>query len=308
LQLRDGVERAYQLQFDTDEGLWAEIQNPYGPSRKRVMRAFSVEADAKTLHTTVLSPNDWPYNPDNGKTEIWTVELGADGTTLAIVGDGAVEEFSQGPWPKPTDGLTAMVHVFPSGGPVDDAFCSSGASGFDYPTFLEVARGLGQELPLGIDVVAGVRPGAWHDASDNNQFSVRNVPGFERLGGTELSDTFNFFVTYFGELQHPGGELGFRELDDVVEDGVWVFLGDGVGSSDPLDIAFEVHGFAWNDDEEIYTDRPAGAVAFEIVSARCAVAIEDVDLEWRVAGAPWEPMGKASFTPVVTAELFPPAL
>ncbi len=44
--------------------------------------------------------------------------------------------------------------------------------------------------------------------------------------GTLLSDQRNFVVLYTGTVDHPGGELGFREQDDGVEDAVEVGIED----------------------------------------------------------------------------------
>src|SRR5690606_6594648 len=132
--------------------------------------------------------------------------------------------------------------------------CDSGLNGFDYPTLFAFARGDSPDI-VATDVVAGAHLRTWTDPSNNNQFSVNDVDGFDRLGGTELSDTFNFFVTYSGALSHPGGPLSRRELDDSVEDAVWTFLGDDAGAGGEADLFLEVHGFAWPD---ATSDEPSG--------------------------------------------------
>jgi hypothetical protein len=222
------------------------------------------------------------------------------------------EEFTEGPWPVPDDGLTATVHVFAVGGAVDQAFCDSGLNGFDYPTFdyptlLAFARGDSPDI-VATDVVAGAHLLTWTDPSNNNQFSVNDVDGFDRLGGTVLSDTYNFFVTYTGMVAHPGGSLAMRELDDSVEDAVWVFLGDKAGVGGEADLFLEVQGFAWPDAtaDEPAADLPAGDLPIEAILVRCTEAITDVDVELRTGADPWLLVGDAASTPVITPQLFPP--
>ena len=53
----------------------------------------------------------------------------------------------------------------------------------------------------------------------------------DQFGGTHLSDQFNFVVRYTGTIDHPGGSFVVREDDDRVEDVVWVFMEDKVGSA-----------------------------------------------------------------------------
>ncbi|MEZ4380780.1 MAG: MYXO-CTERM sorting domain-containing protein [Nannocystaceae bacterium] len=309
-QTRGGLERAYELRFDSDSLLWSELRNPYGPARLREMRAFKVDADGLTAHSTVIQPPGWEVHPENGRKDDWTIEvLDGDPRTLRTTRDGVVEEFTEGEWPAPEGGLTAIARVFKVGGAVDEAFCDSGAGGFDYPTLFAFARGDSDEI-VASDVVAGAPLLSWTDPSQNNQFSLNDVAGFDQLGGTELSDSFNFFVTYSGTISHPGGALRMREADDSVEDGVWVFLGDKVGSADTGDLFLEVHGFAWPDKtaDEPSADVPAGEVAIEALLVRCTEAIKDVDVEIRLPGDAWKLVGEVASTPVITDELFPPAI
>lgn len=306
-QARGGKTRAYELRFDTDSFLWSELQNPYGPARVREMRAFKLDGDL--FNTTVIQPPGWPVHPDNGRQDTWSLELiEGDPRRLRTTRDGVIEEFEEGPWPAPEDGLTATVRVFKVGGAVDKAFCDSGFSGFDYITLLDFARGKSDEI-VATDVVAGAKLQTWTDPSKNNQFSVNDVHGFDQLGGTDLSDTFNFFVTYTGTVAHPGGAVKMREQDDSVEDAVWAFLNDKVGSSNVGDLFLEVQGFAWPDKTEDAPSAtfPAGDLPIEAILVRCTEAIKDVDIQIDL-GDGWQLVGDAPTQPVINTQLFPPAL
>ncbi len=309
-QTRDGLDRGFELRFDSESLLWSELRNPYGPSRLREMRAMQVEDDGKTVHTTVIQPPGWEVHPENGRTDEWEVEvIDGDPRILRTVRDGVVEEFTEGEWPTPAGGLTATAHVFKVGGAVDEAFCDSGGSGFEYLTLFAFARGNHEDI-VATDVVAGAHLIEWTDPSNNNQFSLNDVDGFDQLGGTTLSDTFNFFVTYTGTVSHPGGELEMREGDDSVEDAVWVFLDDKVGSDNTDDLFLEVHGFAWPDKtpDEPSGNFPAGDLPFEAILVRCTEAIKDVEVEIRLPNDDWMLVGDVDTTPVINEELFPPAL
>ncbi|HRI11230.1 MAG TPA: hypothetical protein PKW35_25605, partial [Nannocystaceae bacterium] len=309
LQNRGGKERAYELRFDADSLLWSEVRNPFGPARLREMRAFGVEGDGMTAHSTVIQPPGWPIHPENGRKDDWTLEV-LDGAPriLRTTRDGVVEEFEEGPWPAPQDGLTATVRVFKVGGVIDKAFCDSGLNGFDYINLFKFARGMSDEI-VATDVVAGAKLDPWTDPSQNNQFSVNDVHGFDQLGGTELTDTFNFFVTYTGTVGHPGGDLAMREGDDSVEDALWVFLGDKVGSENENDLFLEVQGFAWPDKtaDAPSASFPAGDLPFEAILVRCTEAIKDVDVDIDLGGG-WKTVGDAPTKPVINDDLFPPAL
>jgi len=309
-QTRDGLTRGYELRFDSDSLLWSELRNPYGPSRVREMRAFQVEADGKTAHSTVIMPPGWPVHPENGRMDDWEIELiDGDPRRLRTTRDGAVEEFVEGEWPAPTDGLTAIVRVFKVGGVIDQAFCDSGLNGFDYPALFAFARGDSDEI-VATDYVAGAHLLTWTDPSKNNQFSINDVDGFDRLGGTELSDSFNFFVTYTGTIKHPGGPLTMREGDDSVEDAVWVFLGDQAGKGGEDQLFLEVQGFAWPDatPDAPAGNYPAGDLAIEAIVVRCTEAIKDVDVEIQLPNSQWQLVGDAPSTPPIDPELFPPAI
>ncbi len=307
---RDGKTRVYELRFDSDSLLWSELRNPFGPSRLREMRAMKVDPDGASVHTTVIQPPGWEVHPENGRMDDWTVEvIDGDPRTLRTTRDGAVEEFTEGAWPAPTDGLTAIVRVFKVGGVVDEAFCDSGASGFDYISLFNFARGNSDEIQA-VDVVAGAKLDTWTDPSNNNQFSVNDVDGFDRHGGTVLSDTFNFFVTYTGTITHPGGEIGMREGNDEVEDAVWAFLGDKAGTGQEMDLFLEVQGFAWPDatPDENFGNFPAGDVPIEAIVVRCTEAIKNVDVEITVPPNDWMLVGNAPTVPVINTDLFPPAI
>ena len=309
-QMRDGRSRAIEYQFDAPSQLWAEIRNPYGPSRLREMRAMVFDADGMSVETTVTSPGGWPIHPENGRKDDWTIEV-IDGTPrkLRTTRGGVMEEFDEGPWPVPQTGLTAFVNVF-TDGPVNTAFCTSGISGFDHQTIWDFARDMSTEPSLGTDVVAGVPLDTWTDASGNNQFAVQNVPGFDQHGGTDLTDQFNFVVRYFGTVTHTGGTIGMRERNDDVEDVVWTFLGGDVGSNDPDDLFLEVHGFLFPDatPPEPSATFAGGDVTLEAILVRCNQEIRDVDVEIELNGGGWQLVGSAPTKPEINTTLFPTAL
>jgi hypothetical protein len=305
LQGRDGKTRAYELKFDAPSLLWSEIRNPYGPARLRELRVFKVDADGLNVHSTVITPAGWPVPPDDGRDEDWTIEvLPGSPRKLRTAREGVVEEFEEGELSPPVDGLTATVRLFPPGGDVDDAFCASGLKGFDYGTILNFAR----EGEVA-DVVAGAKLLRWSDPT-NNRFSIADVPGFDRLGGTELRDRFNFFVTYEGTVQHPGGAIRMRERDDSVEDAVWTFLGPDVGSSSTNDVFLEVHGFVWPElsSNEPSTTMQAGNVPIEAILVRCAQQIQPVDVEIALGNRGYQLVGNTRTKPLINEDLFPPAL
>ena len=306
---RGGTTRGYELHFRADSLMWAEIRNPYGPARLREMRGFTMDEDA-TVHSTVITPNGWPINPENGRQDDWTIVV-TDGNprTLTTTRNGDVETFEEGAWPIPESGLTATVYVFTPGQTMDDAFCSSGLSGFDYNVILQFSRG---NLPLEVietDRVAGAPLVQWADVGNN--FSIVDVAGFDQLGGTELSDQFNFVVHYRGVIEHPGGSMSMRELDDSVEDALWVFLDSNVGSSNVNDIFLEVHGFWWADAtaDEPSATFPAGDVEFEAMLVRCAVDFEGdpIDVQLLNANTSWTHVGNFPSRPEINTTLFPPA-
>lgn len=306
--MRQGKERALELRFDSKSLLWAEIRNPYGPSRRRELRVMTVDADGATVRTTVVSPVEWPDAREIGRKDEWRLEV-MPGTPrrLRASRGGVTEEYTEGAAPRPQDGLTATVRTFSSGGRVDKAFCSSGAGGFTYGALFDFARGRGAEAPQASDTAAGARLLRWRDASGENRFAVTDVNGF---AGTDLSDQYNFVVTYRGVVKHPGGALQVRELNDVVEDGLWIFIGDKVGSNNTSDLLLEVHGFVWADltPDAPSVTLPAGDIPIEVILVRCAKAISDVDVQIRLAGGSYQLVGDAPTRPDLSDSLFPPAL
>lgn len=190
---------------------------------------------------------------------------------------------------------------------MDKAFCTSGASGFSYGPLFDFARGKSAQTSLGQDLVGGAKLLKWRDATGQNRFAVSDVPGFSDLGGTSLSDQANFLVHYQGVVRHPGGAFQVREQNDVVEDGIWVFIGNNVGTGT---FFLEVHGFIFPDGtaDEPSTNLPAGDIPIEIIVARCAKQISDIDAEIRLAGGSYQLIGNAPTTPTVNDTLFPPAL
>jgi hypothetical protein len=299
-----------QIEFSGSSLQWVEIVNPYGPARRREHRVFTLDADGKTLHTTVDAPAGWPILPNNGQKRDFQVTV-IDGSprTLVVKGSSGEEIYQEGPAPAPKDGLTATARAFETG-PVSDAFCTSGLSGFDLKTFWDFARGKSSQPVLAEDTVAGAKLKTWTDPTGSNKFAVVDIDGFDRLGGTDMSDQFNFVVTYTGKVKHPGGLLKMKELNDVVEDGVWVFLGGKVGSSLKSDLFLEVHGFAWADStpDEPSQSFAAGDLPIEIIVARCAKAISNVDVMISLNGGPFTLVGNAPTLPEINDKLFPPGL
>jgi hypothetical protein len=297
VQTRDGIERAYQLEFRASLLMWGELRNPYGPARHREMRSFTID-EAGGIHSTVIVPAGWPANIDNGRRDDWDVAI-VDGTprTLRVSRSGAVEIFEEGPMPAPASGLTAVVYSFAPGGAIDDAFCDSGTGGFDYDVLLGAARGATLEQTLAPLLT-------WQGG---NAFAVTDVAGFGELGGSHLTSQANFVVRYFGTLHHPGGTLRMRELDDTVEDGVWVFLNDAVGSSSTARLFLEVHGFAWADktpdSPEVTMD--AGDIPVEVILYRCTEPVIPVDVQIDLGTNLYQLLGDADTEPDLAPELFP---
>jgi hypothetical protein len=310
LHTRGGKERAYELQFNSAGNLWAEIRNPFGPARKREMRTFSVDPDGESVHSAVVTPAGWAPDPEEGRMDDWTLKI-IDGPprVLQVTRAGVTEAFDEGPWPAPTDGLTAEVRVFASGGAIDDAFCSAGTS-FDYAAFFDFARGLSTMPVIASDIVAGAKLSSWHDVSGQNNLGITDVQGFDLLGGTELTNKFNFFVRYTGAVVSPGGELRMRELDDTVEDGLWAFLASKVGSKNTADLFLEVHGFVWADStpDEVAATVASGDIPIEIILVRCANQIDDVDVQIGLGTGPFQLVGDTPSKPAIDDTLFPPAL
>jgi hypothetical protein len=307
--VRKGKTRAIELRFRASSLQWAEIQNPYGPARKRELRSFYIENDGASVIATANTPLAWPDRTDEmGRQEFKVVIKAGSPRTLEVTRNGVTERYTEGATPRPTNGLTASVRAFGSG-PIEDAFCTSGAGGFDYTTIYNFARGRAG-TPLGEDLVAGAKLNAWVDNTGQNRFSVTDVDGFRNEGGTNLSDTFNFFVRYTGFVVHPGGDLVMRERDDTVEDGLWAFLGPQVNSLNVNDLFLEVHGFVFADKTPDAPRRtlPAGKVPVEIILVRCAKPISPVHVELAFGAGAFSLVGAAPTEPEINNTLFPPAL
>lgn len=308
---RDGKERAIELRFDAGSLLWAEIRNPFGPARRRELRVFTVDTDGQTLHSTVITPTDW-IDPDKqiGRRDDWTLTV-MPGTPRRLIVTRKLtpmvtEEFTEGAWPAPTTGLTATARVFTAGGSVDKAFCTSAAN-FNDGLYFDFARGKTNTDLIIEDRMAGAKLLKWRDATGQNRFSVTDVPGFADLGGSELSSQSNFFVHYKGTIKHPGGLFQVREADDDVEDGLWIFVGNNVGTNN---FFLEVHGFLIPDRTGNTPSMmlPAGDVPVEIIIARCAKQIIDVDAEIILGSGGYQAIGNVASTPEITTTQFPAAL
>ncbi|MEZ4219806.1 MAG: hypothetical protein R3B13_02675 [Polyangiaceae bacterium] len=309
-QMRDGKERIIQMEFDTSSLFWAEVRNPFGPARQRRMRIMQVQGDGKTVSTTVTVPAGWPSDPDNGKKDSFELEvLPGSPRTLKVTQGSTTETFTEGAWPAPTSGLTAVVRVFATGGAMAKAYCEAGLGTLDRNVIWNFARGKSTESVLGEDIVAGAQLSKWTDPTNNNQFAVTDVPGFDLNGGTLLSDQFNFIVLYLGTVSHPGGSFGLREKDDTVTDPMWAFLGPNVGSSSTGDVFLEVEnilsviGLTNAEEFAVFT---AQDLPIEAMVLRCNKQIKDIDVELNQGS--WKAMGTASTKPQIDNTLFPPAL
>lgn len=301
--------RGLELRFRASSLQWAEVQNPYGPGRKRELRSFTVATDGETVNAVANTPLEWPDRSGVTGPAAYSVRV-VEGTPrkLEVTKGSVTETFEEGPFPRPTRGLTASVRAFPSG-QVSDAFCTSGANGFDYGTFLDFARGRAGTA-LAEDTVAGAKLLAWVDPTNQNRFSVTDVDGFDGAR-TDLSDTFDFFVRYTGAIAFPaGGSFRMRERDDVVADGVWAFLGRNVGSRSTADLFLEVHGFVFADKtpDVPQTTLPSGNVPIEIIVARCAKQISPVHVEISLNGGSFALVGDVPSVPAIDDTLFPPPL
>jgi hypothetical protein len=315
------VSRLYEVHFDAPNQEWGEIRNPWGPARLRRFRGMEFDDDGLTVNSVVITVNDWPYDPENGTYETWTFQI-LDGTPrrLLIAGEGRLEAFLEGACAQPTGGLTAHARAFDTG-TVENAFCLSGigflGNNFDYDVLWKFARAEIEEdlfpdaIAVNEDWVAGAPLMSYFDGSGNNQFALTNVNGFDRHGGTELVDQYNFTVRYTGTITHPGGQLCMREDDQLVEDGLWVYLGGDAGTTtDSDDLFLEVHGFLWSPEtgDEPCTVLPKGDIAVEILMIRCAVQIEEVRLEMKLGSGSWKKVGLQPTKPEYPTELFPPVL
>jgi len=305
---RDGAFRAYELSFHTAGYEWAELRNPFGPGRQRAGGQFIVHPDGSTLQAV---------DDATGDVRTWTVTVQEGNPRKLLLDDGsAVEEFTEGPWPAPTGGLTAEVRVFQSNGAIADAYCKAGSfqCDIDYDVLFAFARGGGPESDLGSDAVAGSALLGWYNVPN---FAVTDLDGFSPgdLGGTPLSDQFNFVVRYTGWVQHPGGLLEMREEDDDVGEfnptdygGVWAFVGGdvGVGGFDQLFLGVNAFGFCSDGSgDEPGTNQNAGLVPIEIIMIRCNTDGPPVDVQMALQGGAWTYVGNQPTVPDTTA--FAPA-
>ena len=318
LQARDEggtlVERAYEQHFDADELRWGEIRNPYGPGRQRVLRAFNPTAagDEIVVESTIMIPTGWE-TPESlrGRRDSWTFEVIDSDPRLLVITDAATgfeETYEEGPWPAPTDGLTAEVRVFGSTGSVYEAYCGAGFSSWEDAPVLDFARGTSATLPLAEDVVAGAVLGRWAD--DVGTFAVTDLHGFSRLGGTELSAQANFTVRYVGTLAHTG-HLSVREEDDGYSRmASWTFTGSDIGGGREAAL-HEIYHFTGNDDETVTAGSlPAGEVEVEVVVVWCSGAGGEpfaLQQSRTSARGPWETFGTGGVVAIDPA-LFPPVL
>lgn len=318
MQLRSGKQRAIELRFRTTDLFWAETRNPFGPARRRELRVFSIDEDGSTVRSTITQTPDGPDTTRPlGKQESWKIEI-VPGTPRKLrltnqESPSIVEEYTEGAWPAPQAGLTATVRVFSAAGgaPAYESFCGKSLlSTPDYSTLFASARGRSTETLLGTDLMAGAKLVQWRDSSGANRFAVTDVPSFSDLGGTLLSDQANFFVHYQGTINHPGGAFQITEDDDEVADGIWAFIENKVGSSNPSDLFLEVHSLAIPDKtvDAPSTTPAAGLVPIEIIVLRCNKTIKDIDIKLRLNGGAYQHVGNVSSNPTIDDTLFPPAL
>lgn len=313
---RDGKRRFIELSFRMSTLQWAEIQNPFGPGRKRELRSFTI-ADDGLLQTTVTNPPGWAdatLNGVKGEYRLRVVEGSPRKLVVSNVKTNVSEELVEGPVPAPTTGMTATVRTFASGGVIDNAFCqASYFADIDYTALFNFARFGGAksaEKETAVDFVVGAPPAPLVDKSGQNRFAVSDIPGFDRYGGTNLSEKQNFIVHYSGTLAHPGGTFRMRELDDVVTDGVWAFLGPQVGSTLESDLFLEVHSRPWTDATYDVGSRamPAGKVAVELVIARCLSTVKAITFQGQVDSGSWMNLDAFPMEPKLDATLLAPAL
>lgn len=320
------VSRAYEMRFDTRDLRWAEIRNPFGPARQRVLRSFNPRPDGVMVESTVMIPTGWETpEPLRGLRETWEFEV-VDSTprVLRITNTTtlAVEELEEGAWPAPDTGLTAEVRVFGASGAVHDAFCGSGS--FDRSVIWEFARGTGLTAPLSVDAVAGAQLTQFANTAPGN-FGVTDVGGFDLLGGTEITVQSNFIVRYRGRVAHPG-QLFMREANDDTDlSALWVFLGANVDTGGISQVFLEVHPFASADatcdvcpGSCFSASCPGGTVPstpgeveIEIMIIWCggtSLQPTTPQISLDTDGGPWMLLRDATTRPALGERYFPPAL
>jgi len=303
----DGAFRAYELRFEGAR--WARVRNPFGPARLVESGEMVAAPDGRTLQAVDTA---------SGAVHVWDVALLGGAPRTLRLGDGSrVDDLAEGAWPAPTTGLTAEVRVFSSSGAVADAYCKAGGCGIDYDVLFAFARGANVEQDLGRDVVAGSELYGWYNVPN---FAVTDLDGFGfgQLGGTLLSDQYNFVVRYTGWVEHPGGLLGMRERDDDVGEfspsdygGVWAFIAGevGAGGFDQLFLGVNAFGSCSDgSDDEPLAEGEAQAVPIEIIMVRCNTDGPQVDVEMSLNDGGWLYVGNQPTDPDVSAALFPPPL
>ncbi len=330
LERHGPVTRAYELHFRASTREWVEIRNPFGPARQRTLRSFVVEPDGVTVRSVVRSPLGWPHNPDNGREDVFRVEVVDGGPRVLRLTDqvGNVEQFTEGAIAPPVSGLTAEVRAFATGdGSPHDRFCDNAGFGVgsdgDRQAIWDFARGVTTDELLAADHVAATRVGTWA----GHPWAMTDLLGFrpeDPGGGTPWSYTQNFTVRYTGRLAHPGGDLGFQERNDHLEDVFWIWTGADVGSRDPARLFMEVHNYptpnrtacngTWNPiHDQCFGVFPAGALPIEIIVVRCTEPLED-PMQLEITFDPPETLttepvfgdlDAATFTPSLTPALFP---
>lgn len=303
------VERAYEMEFDASMLLWAETRNPFGPARRRRLRIFSVDRDGETVTSTVMTPDSWPTDPIDGRAETWTFEIVA-GTPRELHvtdDDGNEEVFLEEPWAAPAGGLTAEVRAFANDGAMAASGCDATfINDTDRQTILGFARGTSAEMPLAYDVVAGSAVNRIEGAA---AFSVRDVDGFDDLGGSALTQQVNFVVRWTGTVTHGGGNFQMREGDDQLDGGLVAFIQGGVGSMVVGDIFLEVQNSFSADatSDTVSRSVAAGDLPIEVIVWRCTGGSENADVEINIGGG-FGSIGPSNSSPIVNDTLFPPAL
>lgn len=309
LQDRDGKDRAYEISFHASERQFGEIRNPFGPARNLTYAEFEISPNGETM---------FAVDEISGEVSEWGIELvSSNPRTLRLSKPGGLEVFTEGYWTVPETGLTAEVRVFPADGVVANAYCkaSSFQCEIDYDALFGFARGENVETPLESDIAGGVELLSWYNVPN---FTVTDVEGFgfDSLGGTLLSDQYNFVVRYTGWVEHPGGALSMREQDDDVGEfsatgngGVWAFVGDdtGVGGFDELFLGVNAFGFCseGSTDEPVVNVTGSGFVPIEIIMVRCNTDGPPVDAEMKITSGPWLYVGEQPTAPDVSLETFP---
>lgn len=303
--------RLYEVRFRATDLLWGETRNPFGPARNRRMRSFMIDADGTTVTSIVITPTGWPVPPDNGQHDMWTFQVIAGSPRTLHITDvaGHTEIYTEGATPAPTDGLTAEVRVFPSGGSTDMALCTSSAFSITRNTIWGFARGTGSDTVIASDVVAGAHLREW------NNFGVSDIDGFDQNGGTLLSDMGNFTVRYTGVVHFPaGGDLWARETNDSLQRMMLDIFGDtDVGSTSTAGIWLDVVGYttisdATSDPNSITVT--GGDVPIEVIVLRCAgSSTEPLDAELSLDNeSTYQFVGDSPTAPAISDTLFPPTL